>query len=131
MRIFIALLAILALTTSPALADAPPPALLERGVASTYGLGDGLQGNRTACGQVFDTHVPQVAHKTLPCGTWVRVERVDSGDSVDVVVTDRGPFVRGRVVDLSWAAFSALEPSAPGLLNVNVYVLPGAEAYPE
>jgi rare lipoprotein A len=117
----------------PAMVVAPPaPArpdpslgtLLEAGIASTYGTGDGFQGNRTACGQIFDTHVPQVAHKTLPCGTKVRVEDVDSGDSVVVEVTDRGPYIKGRVVDLSWAAFRKLDPSGPGLLNVNVYVLP-------
>ena len=94
----------------------------ESGIASTYGVGDGFQGNRTACGQRFNTHVPQVAHKTLPCGTMLRVEDADSGKSVVVQVTDRGPYVRGRVVDLSWAAFSELY-TQPDLLHVNVYVL--------
>jgi peptidoglycan lytic transglycosylase len=105
---------------------APKPdtgTLFESGIASTYGEGDGFQGNRTACGQRFDTNVPQVAHKSLPCGTMVRVEDASSGRSVVVEVTDRGPYVRGRVVDLSWAAFSQLHPKGPDLLSVNVYVL--------
>jgi rare lipoprotein A len=97
--------------------------LFESGIASTYGEGDGFQGNRTACGQRFDTNVPQVAHKSLPCGTLLRVEDAGSGKSVVVQVTDRGPYVKGRIVDLSWAAFSQLHPKSPDLLNVNVYVL--------
>jgi rare lipoprotein A len=100
----------------------PADTLFERGIASTYGTGDGFQGNRTACGQVFDTYVPQVAHKTLPCGTRVRVEDQATGRSVIVEVTDRGPYIRGRVVDLSWAAYRELDPRGPGLLDVNVYL---------
>lgn len=112
----------------PAVSEPPAPkpdtgTLVESGIASTYGEGDGFQGNRTACGQRFDTNVPQVAHKTLPCGTMLRVEDTASGNSVVVEVTDRGPYVKGRVVDLSWAAFSQLHPKSPDLLNVNVYVL--------
>jgi rare lipoprotein A len=102
---------------------APKPAVYERGIASTYGLGDGFEGNLTACGQVFRTQVVQVAHKTLPCGTMIRIEDVETGLSVDAEVTDRGPYIRGRIVDLSWAAFKQLDPSGPGLLSVNVYLL--------
>ena len=101
----------------------PAPVVFERGIASTYGLGDGFEGNRTACGQVFHTHVVQVAHKSLPCGTLIRIEDVHTGRSVDAEVTDRGPYIAGRIVDLSWAAFKQLDPSAPGLLSVNLYVL--------
>ena len=102
---------------------APKSALFEAGIASTYGEGDGFEGNRTACGQVFHTNVVQIAHKSLPCGTAVRVEDTDTGLSVDAVVTDRGPYVTGRIVDLSWGAFKQLKPSGPGLLHVNVYLL--------
>lgn len=96
-------------------------ALIETGIASTYGTGDGFQGNLTACGQVFDTYVPQVAHKTLRCGTLVRVEDAATGRSVTVEVTDRGPYIPGRVVDLSWAAYRQLDPAGPGLREVRVY----------
>jgi rare lipoprotein A (peptidoglycan hydrolase) len=102
---------------------APKSALFEAGIASTYGEGDGFEGNRTACGQVFHTNVVQIAHKSLPCGTAVRVEDTDTGLSVDAVVTDRGPYVTGRIVDLSWGAFKQLHPAGPGLLHVNVYLL--------
>jgi rare lipoprotein A len=108
---------------TPAPTVAPKPAVFESGVASTYGEGDGFEGNRTACGQIFHTHIVQVAHKSLPCGTMVRVEDTDTGRSVEAEVTDRGPYIPGRIVDLSWGAFSQLDPSAPGLLHVNVYLL--------
>jgi rare lipoprotein A len=108
-------------TPEPTAAPAPP--VYESGIASTYGEGDGFEGNRTACGQIFHTSVPQVAHKSLPCGTKVRVEDTDTGRTVEAEVTDRGPYVRGRIVDLSWGAFRELEPNGPGLLHVNVYVL--------
>jgi rare lipoprotein A len=107
----------------PVPSDAPRLALFERGIASTYGEGDGFEGNRTACGQIFHTSVVQIAHKSLACGTVVRVEDPATGHSVDAEVTDRGPYVPGRVVDLSWAAFQQLDPTAPGLLHVNLYVL--------
>lgn len=100
-----------------------PPQLLDSGIASTYGSGDGFEGRRTACGAIFHTHIVQVAHKTLPCGTLLRIEDTSSGRTVDAEVTDRGPYVPGRIVDLSWAAFSQLDPAGPGLLRVNIYLL--------
>src|ERR687885_1531954 len=110
-------------TAEAAAAPAPGPAVFQTGLASTYGEGDGFEGNRTACGQVFHTNTVQIAHKSLPCGTLVRVEDANSGRSVDAQVTDRGPYVTGRIVDLSWGAFKQLDPSGPGLLHVNVYLL--------
>jgi rare lipoprotein A (peptidoglycan hydrolase) len=108
---------------TPAPIPAPAIVMFESGVASTYGEGDGFEGRRTACGQVFRTSIVQVAHKTLPCGTMIRVEDSDTGRSVVAEVTDRGPYIRGRIVDLSWGAFSQLDETGPGLLNVNVYLL--------
>ena len=101
----------------------PKPPVFETGVASTYGQGDGFEGNRTACGQVFRTAVVQVAHKSLPCGTMLRIEDSATGATVDAEVTDRGPYIPGRIVDLSWAAFRQLDSRGPGLLHVNVYLL--------
>jgi rare lipoprotein A (peptidoglycan hydrolase) len=107
----------------PEAISAPALEVYESGVASTYGEGDGFEGNRTACGQVFHTNTVQVAHKSLPCGTVVRVEDTETGRTVEAEVTDRGPYVRGRIVDLSWAAFEQLDPSGAGLRHVNVYLL--------
>jgi rare lipoprotein A len=108
---------------TPAPTVAPRPSVFESGIASTYGEGDGFEGNRTACGQIFRTQIVQVAHKSLPCGTLIRIEDTDTGRSVEAEVTDRGPYIPGRIVDLSWGAFRQLDPSAPGLLSVNVYLL--------
>ncbi len=108
---------------TPAPTVAPRSAVFEAGIASTYGEGDGFEGNLTACGQVFQTMVVQVAHKSLPCGTTLRIEDTDTGRSVTATVTDRGPYIPGRIVDLSWGAFEQLDPTGPGLLNVNVYIL--------
>jgi len=110
-------------TVAPTPAPTPDVTLYESGIASTYGEGDGFEGNLTACGQVFHTSVVQIAHKSLPCGTRVRVEDTDTGRTVDAEVTDRGPYVAGRVVDLSWGAFQKLDPTGPGLLHVKVYLL--------
>lgn len=108
----------------PEPAAAPPTAkLFERGIASTYGKGDGFEGNRTACGQIFHTATVQLAHKSLPCGTHVKIVESGTDRSVEARVTDRGPYVAGRVVDLSWAALQQLHPNGPGLLQVEVYVL--------
>jgi rare lipoprotein A len=104
------------------IASVPNEVLFEIGIASTYGVGDGFQGNRTACGQIFNTHIVQVAHKTLKCGTVIRIEDAQTGKSVVAEVTDRGPYIRGRIVDLSWAAFRELDP-AGGLRPVKVYLL--------
>ncbi|HEY3061118.1 MAG TPA: septal ring lytic transglycosylase RlpA family protein [Chloroflexota bacterium] len=105
------------------------PLLYEVGIASTYGQGDGFEGMRTGCGQIFHTHVVQVAHKTLPCGTLIRIVDTDTGKSVDAEVTDRGPYVAGRIVDLSYAAFTELDPVGTGLLHVNVYILDTSNQY--
>jgi rare lipoprotein A len=114
-------------TSLPTLAPTPTttaePVLVETGIASTYGQGDGFEGSRTACGQIFRTAIVQVAHKTLPCGTRVRIQDVATGNAVEASVTDRGPYIPGRVVDLSWAAFRQLDPRGPGLLRVNVYLV--------
>src|SRR5205809_837040 len=79
--------------------------------------------------EIFHTHVVQVAHKSLPCGTVIRIEDTDTGKSIDAEVTDRGPYVAGRIVDLSYAAFTQLDPIGTGLLNVNVYIVDTSNQY--
>lgn len=69
------------------------------GEASWYG--PGFEGNRTACGQRFDSSELTAAHRSLPCGTRVRVTNLVNGAQVTVEITDRGPYARGRVLDLS------------------------------
>ena len=76
------------------------------GIASWYGAG--FQGRRTASGERFNTNAMTAAHRTLPFGTRVRVVNKHNGRSVVVRINDRGPFVRGRVIDLSKSAAHAL-----------------------
>lgn len=79
----------------------------QHGIASTYGhnngSGDGSN-QRLACGGRLDVRAHTAAHPNLPCGTWVRVTNTRNGRMTVVRVNDRGPFIRGRVIDLSPAA---------------------------
>jgi rare lipoprotein A len=80
----------------------------ESGIASVYGAGDGYAGKRTASGERMNPGALTAAHRTRPFGSHVRVTNRSNGRSVTVRITDRGPFVRGRVIDLSPAAARAL-----------------------
>src|SRR4051812_49320268 len=79
------------------------PARSETCIASQYGVGDGYHGKRTASGARFNTYATNpftVAHKTHRFGTVLRITNLGNGRVISAVVTDRGPFVRGRCVDL-------------------------------
>lgn len=93
------------------------------GIASYY-----WQGVRTASGETFDKRAMTAAHPTLPFNSIVRVTERDSGKSVVVRINDRGPFVPGRVIDLSEAAAEALGMTRRGLTAVRLEVLSGPEA---
>jgi len=80
----------------------------ESGIASVYGTGDGYAGKKTASGERMNPSALTAAHRTLPFGSHVRVTNQKTGRSVTVRITDRGPFVRGRVIDLSPAAARAI-----------------------
>jgi rare lipoprotein A len=77
-------------------------------VASQYGVGDGYHGRRTASGERFNTWALTAAHRTRRFGSHVTVINMANGRSVSVRITDRGPFVRGRCIDLSRAAANAI-----------------------
>lgn len=74
----------------------------EKGHASWYG--PGFYGRKTASGERFTKHKLTAAHKTLPFGTRLQVTNLQNGKEVEVVINDRGPFIKGRVIDLSYAA---------------------------
>lgn len=93
----------------------------QRGVASWYG--PGFHGRLTASGQRFNQNALTAAHRTLPFGTKVRVTNAKSGKSVVVTINDRGPFIRGRVLDLSKGAFSSIASTSSGVVNVKYEVL--------
>jgi rare lipoprotein A len=102
--------------------------LAQSGVASYYA--SALHGRRTANGERFDTRALTAAHNTLPFGTVVRVENVANGRSVDVRVNDRGPFVSGRIIDVSPRAAEHLGMIDAGLASVRVYVVHRADVAP-
>jgi rare lipoprotein A len=91
------------------------------GVASYYG--PGFQGKKTASGERFDMHAMTAAHKTLPFGTMLRVTSLDNGKSVTVRVNDRGPFTRGRVLDLSKGAAQTIGMIQTGTAKVRCEVM--------
>ena len=100
----------------------------EKGLASWYG--EPYHGRRTASGEIYDMHEMTAAHRTLPFGTMVRVERRDNGADVKVRVTDRGPFIKGRIIDLSFAAAKKIDLDIDGIAPVKVTVI-GWEAPPK
>lgn len=91
------------------------------GKASWYG--ERFQGRKTASGEPFDMYAFTAAHKTLPFHTIVRVTEPESRKSVVVRITDRGPFSKGRVIDLSWAAANDLGSVQRGVVPVVLEVL--------
>ena len=93
-------------------------AIAESGIASVYGLSDGHAGGKTASGERMNPTALVAAHRTLPFGTRVTVSHSGNGKSVVVRIIDRGPFIRGRVIDLSPAAARALGFS--GLARVSI-----------
>ena len=94
---------------------------VERGIASWYG--DYFHGRPTSTGEPYDMHAMSAAHKTLPLPTYVRVTDLDTGNRVVVRVNDRGPFVEGRIIDLSYAAALRLGITTKGTARVEVRAL--------
>jgi len=90
----------------------------ETGKASYYA--DKYQSRATASGELFDQSAKTAAHKTLPFGTNVRVTNLNNGKSIMVKINDRGPYVRGRIIDLSRSAFSAIANTREGVINVGL-----------
>jgi rare lipoprotein A len=93
----------------------------ETGVASWYGIP--YDGRRTSSGEIFDMHALTAAHRTLPFNTWLEVTNLDNGKRVEVRITDRGPFVRGRIIDLSMGAADRLGMVRAGLAKVRLKVI--------
>jgi rare lipoprotein A len=99
---------------------------VEQGVASWYG--PDFHGGRTSTGETYDMHAMTGAHPTLPLPTWVRVTNLENGKSVVVRLNDRGPFARGRIIDLSRSAAEALDMVRAGTARVEVQSLATGDA---
>jgi peptidoglycan lytic transglycosylase len=97
---------------------------VETGVASWYG--QEFHGRPTSSREVFDMNDMTAAHRTLPFGTSVMVTNLANGRSVVVRINDRGPFIRGRIIDLSYAAARVLDIVGPGTARVRLETLGGA-----
>ena len=109
-------------TLAPDLAPVPnPPSPLTIGVASYYGRP--YHGRRTASGEIYDMRKMTAAHRTLPFGVNVRVTELSSNRSVVVRINDRGPFKRGRIIDLSLAAAQNLGIIQKGSATVKLEIL--------
>jgi rare lipoprotein A len=104
-------------------ATAGKPGFEERGVASWYG--PGFHGKLTANGETYDMHGLTAAHKKLPFDTIVEVRNRENGRSVRVRINDRGPFVRGRIIDLSRGAAEAIGLLTTGVAQVSLRVVSG------
>jgi peptidoglycan lytic transglycosylase len=97
------------------------PIFVETGLASWYGAP--YHNRRGSNGEVYNMHAMTAAHRTLPLGSIVRITNVKSGRSAIVRITDRGPFVEGRIVDLSLAAAKAVDVYLPGIAKIKLEVL--------
>ena len=109
-------------------AHIPQAGETETGVASWYG--EPYHGRRAANGEIYDMEQLTAAHRTLPFDTWVRVTNQANGRSVDVRITDRGPFVGDRIIDLSRAAAREVAMLGPGLAQVRIVILQAPESAP-
>ena len=107
---------------------APPSLGPETGIASWYG--HPYHGRRAANGETYDMEKMTAAHRTLPFETWVRVTNLGNQKFVTVRITDRGPFIDGRIIDLSRAAAREIELIGPGTARVRVEVASRPASYP-
>ena len=101
--------------------ETKPRPYYQRGVASYYGKG--FQNKKTASGERFNLHSLTAAHRSLPFGTKVVVKNIRNGKTVKVRINDRGPFVKGRIIDLSKAAFSQIASLDEGLARVEITII--------
>jgi rare lipoprotein A len=93
----------------------------QTGIASWYG--PGFHGKATASGDIYNQDDMTAAHQTLPLGSKVMVTNMENGRSAEVLVNDRGPFAKGRIIDLSYAAAQSIDMVGPGTALVRVDVL--------
>jgi rare lipoprotein A len=105
----------------PAPPAAAPIGWSETGVASWYGIP--YDGRRAASGEIFDMHALTAAHRTLPFNTWLQVTNLQNGKKVEVRINDRGPFVGGRIIDLSMGAAEEIDMVRPGIVKVRLKVI--------
>jgi rare lipoprotein A len=99
----------------------PESRLSQTGIASWYG--PGFHGSATASGDIYNQGDLTAAHQTLPLGARVSVTNLENGSSTQVTINDRGPFAKGRIIDLSYAAAQSINMVGPGTALVRVNVI--------
>ena len=99
----------------------------QTGIASWYGKD--FHGRKTANGETYDMHGVSAAHKILPFNTKVRVTNLDNGKQIDVRINDRGPFIRGRIIDLTYTAAKRIGMVGPGTARVRIEALNPVKGY--
>lgn len=105
----------------PPVSRAPAGGISQTGIASWYG--PGFHGKATASGEVYNQNDFTAAHQTLPLGTRVLVTNLENGSVTEVLVNDRGPFAKGRIIDLSYAAAQSIHMVGPGTALVRLDIL--------
>jgi len=108
-------------STPPAYPTYPSTGEYQIGLASWYG--DKEHGRKTANGETFNRYAKTAAHRTLPMGTMVRVKNLENGRDTIVRINDRGPFISGRIIDLSYAAARDIDMLDKGTARVKVEVI--------
>lgn len=99
----------------------------EKGLASWYG--DKFHGRKTSNGETYNMYAMTAAHKTLPMGTWVKVRNLNNNQEITVRINDRGPFVMGRIIDLSYTGAKGIDMVGPGTAWVQVTALGKATSF--
>lgn len=100
---------------------------VQKGIASWYGKK--FHGRKTANGETYDMYAMTAAHKTLPMNTWVEVRNLDNNKKIKVRVNDRGPFVTGRIIDLSYTGAGKIDMVGSGTARVQIRALGAATKY--
>jgi rare lipoprotein A len=121
MRIFFLTAALSFFIVSCAHVQHGPPANIQTGIASWYG--PNFHGKTTSNKEIYDMHDLTAAHNSLPFGTYVMVTNLNNGKSVTVRINDRGPFIKGRIIDLSLAAARAIDIIGTGTAPVRLEIL--------
>jgi len=106
-----------------------PGKVIEEGIASWYGVP--YHGRRAANGEIYDMYQHTAAHRTLPFNTVVRAVSLKNGRKTEVRITDRGPFVEGRIIDLSLAAARDLDMVADGIARVRLELVTAPNLGPD
>ena len=93
----------------------------EQGIASWYGKD--FHGKKTASGEIYNMYQLSAAHKTLPLGIWVKLHNLNNGKKINLRINDRGPFIKGRIIDLSYGAAKQIGIVDSGITPVRIVIL--------